>query len=130
MNPHAKYRTATAISWTRIDMLLLIYENAIEALDKGIAILESADRTDFIHARVDAQRKILLIAEGLSVDTDPTAAHIMNLCVFILDQISTDSLENWQTSLKLIETLHEGFQQIADEARELERKGKIPQLQV
>ncbi|MEQ9411436.1 MAG: hypothetical protein RIK87_27220 [Fuerstiella sp.] len=130
MNPHTRYRTATAMAWTRIDMLLLIYENAIEALDRGIAILESEDHSELLHARIDTQRKILLIAEGLSVDTDPTAAHIMNLCVFILDQTSTDSLENWKTSLKLIETLHEGFQQIADEARELERNGKVPALQV
>ena len=130
MNPHNKYRTATAISWTRIDMLLLIYENAIESLDRGIAVLESDDHSDLMFARVEAQRRILLIAEGLSVDEDPTAAHIMNLCVFILDQLASDDLEKWKTSLKLIETLHEGFQQIADEARELERKGSIPQLQV
>ena len=130
MNPHTRYRTATAIAWTRIDMLLLIYENAIESLDKGIHLLEADEGSEMLHARVDAQRKVLLIAEGLNVDEDPTAAHIMNLCVFILDQIATDSLENWRSSLKLLETLHEGFQQIAEEARELERKGTIPALTV
>lgn len=111
-------------------MLLLIYENAIESLDKGIHLLEADEGSEMLHARVDAQRKVLLIAEGLNVDEDPTAAHIMNLCVFILDQIATDSLENWRSSLKLLETLHEGFQQIAEEARELERKGTIPALTV
>ncbi|GAB5440472.1 MAG: hypothetical protein Fues2KO_08210 [Fuerstiella sp.] len=130
MNPHNRYRTAKAMSWTRIDMLLLIYENAIEALDKGVSILESEDQSEMLHVRVDAQRKVLLIAEGLSVDEDPTAAHIMNLCVFILDQISTDDVESWKTSVKLLETLHEGFQGIADEARELEKKGSIPALQI
>ena len=110
-------------------MLLLIYENAIMALDNGIEILQSADQSGLPAARMDAQRKILLITEGLAIDTDPTAVHIMNLCVFILDQINQDSVETWKTSLQLIETLHEGFQAIADEARELERTGKIPQLQ-
>lgn len=130
MNPHNRYRTAKAMSWTRIDMLLLIYENAIEALDRGVTVLESEDHTEMMHVRVDAQRKVLLIAEGLSVDEDPTAAHIMNLCVFILDQIAADEVENWKTSVRLLETLHEGFQGIADEARELEKKGSIPSLQV
>ena len=78
-------------------MLLLIYENAIEALDKGIEILESGDLSELLFQRIDVQRKVLLIAEGLSVDEDPTAAHIMNICVFILDQISTESLENWKS---------------------------------
>ncbi|MDG1897830.1 MAG: hypothetical protein P8J37_23265 [Fuerstiella sp.] len=129
MNPHLKYRNAKAIAWTRIDMLLVIYEAAIEALDRGVHILESEDRNDLPHARIDAQRKVLLIAEGLSIDEDPTAAHIMNLCVFVLDQIQNDSLENWKTGVKLIETLHEGFQEIADDAREVERTGQIPQLE-
>ena len=129
MNPHLKYRNAKANSWTRIDMLLVIYEAAIEALDRGIAILESQDHSHLMHARIDAQRKVLLIAEGLSIDEDPTAAHIMNLCIFVLDQIQTDLLEQWKTSVKLIETLHQGFQEIADDARELERTGQIPQLQ-
>ena len=52
----------------------------------------------------------------------------MNICVFILDQINSDSVENWQTSVKLLETIHEGFQEIAEEAREMERTGKIPNL--
>ena len=129
MNPHLKYRNAKAITWTRIDMLLVIYEAAIEALDHGIGILESQDQSELLYAQIDAQRKILLIAEGLSIDEDPTAVHIMNLCVFVLDQIQTDKLEQWQTSLKLIETLHEGFQEIADDARELERTGQVPQLE-
>ena len=129
MNPHLKYRNAKAISWTRIDMLLVIYEAAIEALDRGIAILESQDHSHLPPARIDAQRKVLLIAEGLSIDEDPTAAHIMSLCIFVLDQVQSDSLEQWKTSVKLLETLHDGFQEIADDARELERTGQIPQLQ-
>ncbi|MEO2019731.1 MAG: hypothetical protein ABGZ53_35810, partial [Fuerstiella sp.] len=81
MNPHLKYRNAKAIAWTRIDMLLVIYEAAIVALDHGIGILESQDHSELLHAQIDAQRKILLIAEGLFIDEDPTAVHIMNLCV-------------------------------------------------
>lgn len=111
-------------------MLLLVYESVIEALDRGIEILQSDDRSELLLVRIDAQKKILLITEGLSVDADTTAVHILNLCVFILDQIQMDDIEAWKTGLKLIETLHEGFESIADEARELERTGKIPQLQM
>ena len=31
--------------------------------------------------------------------------------------------------MEMLETLHEGFQEIADDARELERTGQIPQLE-
>ena len=111
-------------------MLLLVYENVIMALDRGIEILQSDDQSELLMARIDAQKKIILITEGLAVDTDPTAGHILNICVFILDQLQLDDAEAWKTSLNLIETLHEGFQQIADEARALERAGQIPQLNV
>lgn len=109
-------------------MLLLIYESAIESLDRGVSILESGNHQELMVTRFDAQRKVLLITDGLAIDKDQTAVHIMNICVFILDQIQTDSLEQWQSCVKLLETLHEGFQAIAEEARELERNGKIPQL--
>ena len=130
MNPHSSYKISKANAWTRIDMLLLIYERTIETLDQGIEIIESGDLTNLVFTRMEAQKRILLITDGLDVDSDSTAVHILNLCVFILDQINSDELEKWKSSLKLIETLHEGFQAIADEARELERDGKIPQLQM
>ena len=130
MNPHSSYKISKANAWTRIDMLLLIYERTIEALDQGIEILESGELSGLIQTRMEAQRRVLLITDGLDVDSDSTAVHILNLCVFILEQISSDEVDKWKASLKLIETLHEGFQAIADEARELERDGKIPQLQV
>ena len=130
MNPHSSYKISKANAWTRIDMLLLIYERTIEALDQGIEIIESGDLTELVFTRMEAQKRILLITDGLDVDSDSTAVHILNLCVFILDQINSDELEKWKSSLELIETLHQGFQAIADEARELERNGKIPQLQM
>ncbi|MCA9084699.1 MAG: hypothetical protein KDA81_11615 [Planctomycetaceae bacterium] len=128
MDPRTKYRESKLLSWTRIDMLLLIYESAIESLDRGVHLLQTGQTAEMPMARIDAQRKILLITDGLAIDTDPTAVHIMNICVFILDQINSDSVENWQTSVKLLETIHEGFQEIAEEAREMERTGKIPNL--
>ncbi|MCA9048697.1 MAG: flagellar protein FliS [Planctomycetaceae bacterium] len=128
MDPRLRYRESKVLSWTRIDMLLLIYEAAIEALDRGVAVLESGDQSQLSNVRFDAQRKILLIADGLAIDKDETAVRIMNICVFILDQLQTDSAENWRSCVKLLETLHEGFEAIAEDARKLEREGKIPTL--
>ena len=37
--------------------------------------------------RLDAQRKILVIADGLALDQGDVPLKIMQLCVFILDQM-------------------------------------------
>ena len=37
--------------------------------------------------RLDAQRKILVIADGLELDQGDVPLKIMQLCVFILDQM-------------------------------------------
>ena len=128
MNPHLKYRTATAYGWTRIDMLIQVYDMAIDAMKNGIEIIDGTREGDITDARIDAQRKVLLIADGLAVDQGGTAVDVLNLCLFVFDKIPSDKVADWKDALRILETLREGFVSIQNEAREAERNGSIPAL--
>ena len=128
MNPHLKYRTATSYGWTRIDMLIQVYDMAINAMKNGVEILNGTREGNILEARIDAQRKVLLIADGLAVEKGGTAVDVLNLCLFVFDKIPSDDVNDWNSALNILETLKEGFVSIQDEAREAERNGQIPAL--
>ncbi len=137
MNPHLKYRSNNAFSWTRADMLLLIYDRAVTALQDGVGCLECQTRpgggmseSDLVRARTALQRAVLAIAEGLNPDLGEVPTNIMRLCIFVIDQTRGESLQAWQSSLRVIQMLREGFVAVADDARILEHAGKIPKLDV
>ena len=129
MNPHQQYRRTSSWGWTRIDMLIHIYNHTINALLNGAELLERAStESELIAARADAQKKILLIADGLAVEQGGTAVNVMQLCVFALEQIQTESAEAWRSSATVFSTVREGFLEIQDEVREQEQSGKLPAL--
>ena len=86
--------------------------------------------TEIVEARIDAQRKVLMITDGLALDHGEVPLKILQLCVFVLDQIQSDSPQPWIAAAKLLETVREGFLGVQDAARLAEQNGEIPTLQV
>ena len=130
MNPHQHYRRSSSFGWTRIDMLIHVYNHAINSLRKGADVLaREGSPADVVEARIDAQRKVLLITDGLALDHGEVPVRILQLCVFILDQLQSDSVEAWKNAAKLLETVREGFLGVQDAARKAEQAGEIPALQ-
>ncbi len=130
MNPQLKYRQASTFSWTRIDMLLMVYEKAVQSVQEGVLLLQEGRSDELAVSQMKVQRALMTIADGLNPQVDDTPAQIAQLCLFVLEQTSTRSLDAWQSSLEVMQTLHEGFVQIQDQAREAEYSGKIPALDV
>ena len=59
MNPHQQYRRNSSYGWTRIDMLIHIYNHTINSLQNGAELLEAGATADrLIAARIDAQKKM------------------------------------------------------------------------
>lgn len=129
MNPHQQYRRTSSWGWTRVDMLIHIYNHTINALELGAELLErGASSDEVLNARLDAQKKILLISDGLAVEQGGTAVNVMQLCVFALDQIQTDSADAWRSAASVLSTVREGFQEVQESLREAEQNGQIPPL--
>ena len=128
MNPHLKYKTTQSLAWTRIDMLLLIYDQAVTALTEGTRLLENHRASELPPVSLKAMRSLLMIADGLNLNHGELPAQVMRLVVFSLDQIKTQSPEAWRSAGEVMSKLREGFQEIQEQARKDEYEGRIPAL--
>ena len=128
MNPRHKYKATQSLAWTRIEMLLLIYDQAVTTLNEGARLLENNLASELAPVSLKAMRTLLMIADGLNLNHGELPTHVMRLVVFSLDQVSTKSPEAWRSAANVMSKLREGFQEIQDQARNDEYEGRIPAL--
>lgn len=129
MNPVSTYKTTSSLSWTRVDMLLLIYEKLVTSLQDGMRRIERQQTDQLSEVRFEVHRCLVTLVEGLNPDVDQIPGQIMRLSLFVMDQIQADSLSGWSAACKVMQTLREGFEEIQSEAREAEYTGKIPPVE-
>ena len=123
-NPHYPIETMFG-GWTRIDMLLALYDRAIASV-RGAQIAEKeGNEALFAEKYLDAQKCVLAIHGGLKPDEHDVAYDIARLLHFILTRITE---HNFNEAAHFLEKLRSGFEAIHEEATELERQGKIPPL--
>jgi len=128
MNPRQKYKSTQSLAWTRIEMLLLIYDQAVTTLNEGARLLENNLASELAPVSLKAMRTLLMIADGLNLNHGELPTLVMRLVVFSLDQVSTQSPEAWRSAANVMSKLREGFQEIQDQARNDEYEGRIPAL--
>ncbi len=128
MNAYNRYKSNNSLSWARIDMLLLVYEKVVNSLSEGIRLLEQNNQKDLLLVRLETQRVLVTIIDGLNLEVGETPFQILRLCQFVMEQTMTDSIDGWRSSLKIMQTLREGFEAIQEEARAAEYNGQISSL--
>lgn len=128
MNPLHAYRKASRTAWSRIDMLIAIYSAALDAAREGRQLAEEGNTRELIHKRLRLQKMTLLLLDGIAPDMGEIPQRIQQLCLFILDQITSDDPAAWEASENILSQLHDAFQQIREEATQLEARGEIPPL--
>jgi flagellin-specific chaperone FliS len=128
MNAHLKYKSVQTYSWTRVDMLVLIYDQAVTTLNEGARLLEQNRTADLPPVSLKALRILLAIADGLDLRQGELPTQVLRLVVYALDQIRIPSAEAWRSASSVMNTLREGFVEIQDQARRDEYEGRIPAL--
>jgi flagellin-specific chaperone FliS len=128
MNPHLRYQQTQTLSWTRVDMLLTIYDHVVSALTEGAVLLEQGKGAQLIPIRIRAQKALLAVADGLDLEQGELPTQVLRLVVFALDQVRTDDAVNWRSAARVMNTLRDGFAEIQDQARVAEYDGRIPAL--
>lgn len=128
MNPHLRYQTTQTYSWTRIDMLLTIYEHVVASLTEGAVLLEQDRPSQLLPVRIRAQKALLAVADGLDLEQGELPTQVLRLVVFALDQVRTDEASRWRSAARVMSTLRDGFAEIQDQMRLAEYDGKIPAL--
>ena len=128
MNPYAQYQATQSYSWTRIDMLILVYNQAVATLNEGATLLAESPSAGLGSVQLKAMRTLLAIAEGLNLAKGDLPIQVLRLVVFAIDQVATRSPEAWRSAAQVMDTLRAGFLEIQDQARKDEFEGRIPAL--
>lgn len=109
--------------WTRIDMLIQLYDRAIASLEGADDAMKSGDDATYARLFLDAQKTILAIHTGLKPDEYEIAFNVARLLHFALVSIENKKFED---AVMVLKNLRDGFDAISDEANDLERTGQIP----
>jgi len=125
MSVGAYKRNSLQAGWTRIDLLLQIYDRAINAIDASKIANDSHDKVAFSRHYIDAQKAMLAIHSGLKADEDEVAFNVARLLHFALVSIEA---KDFESASKTLRDLRAGFAAVADEVNQLEREGKIPAI--
>lgn len=128
MNPFDAYKRHQNATMPRIELTLGLYRKAIESLEKA--------RVALAQQNADAARpsllKTQLIVTSLSADLpayqDETATNFLRLYEFIAHQMTLETIEAVDASLKVLRPLLEGFESVREQALSMERQGQIPAL--
>ncbi len=127
-NRHSAYRQSKATSWTRIEMLLALYDAALFATHHAEQSIRQGDTAALARDQPRSQRLITELLAGVDVEQGELARNIHLLLMFCLMQTTGKSAEEWAAAVSILGQLREAFMQIRDEATQLEHAGRIPRL--
>ena len=111
--------------WTRVEMLLQIYDRAISSIEACQIASLNHDVPAYAKSLIDSQKAILAIHSGLKPDEHDVAYNIARLLHFVLVSIEKKDFDG---AVKVLLGLRQGFAAIVDEANQLERDGQIPAI--
>jgi len=129
MNPYAAYKQKSVTTATRIDLLLALYDGAIERIAVGINSLREGQKSAAFEHIARAQLIVSGLATGVRTDIAPDlAVSILRLLEFVAYQLVQNNLDALSSALQVLNNLREGFDKIRPEAVQLERTGQIPPI--
>lgn len=109
-------------------MLLSLYSAAEETLVSMSAELDAGETILAVQSQIRAMKLLVCILEGIESEKNEIAAQIQQLCLYMIDEVAQHTSDGVANALKVLRPLHQGFQEIREEAIELESDGTIPKL--
>jgi flagellin-specific chaperone FliS len=125
-NINAYTKEVSIGGWTRIEMLLAIYDRAIDSLSNASDALAEEECSNYNQNMMSAQKAILAIHAGLQPDKDEVAFNIARLLHFVLSCIENEEFDD---AIKVLKNMRSGFAAVHEEANLLEANGMIPPVQ-
>jgi flagellar biosynthetic protein FliS len=131
MNPYRGYRKpGTSTGWTRIEMLLALYDGALERLDLAEAALKAGDKKNAIPLMARTQLIVSALAAGVRPGVnEEMSTNMLRLYDFVVRQLTEPELQRIVDARKILRNLRQGFEAIREEANLLERTGQIPPVE-
>lgn len=123
----AYQRKSLSAGWTRIDLLLMLYDRAIASLQSCDIAKQANDSVVFRKHELSFRKTLIAIQMGLKPEESEVAYNISRLLHFVLASFDEQRFTDCQ---RILENIRDGFGQVADEANELEAAGKISPLPI
>ena len=126
MGEYQNYSIETMVNgWTRIDMLLALYDGAISTV-RFAQDAKTANNTNLLtNKMIEANKYILALHSGLDTENDKVAFDVARLLNFVMLRLEE---HNFEEAVYFLEKLQASFERIREEATDLEKAGKIPPL--
>lgn len=110
-----------------MDLLIALYDKAIERLDKAEIALRAGDKLTAVPLLAKTQLIVAELAAGVRIDVNPeNGTNMLRLYEYVTTQMSLVTVDSIQNSRKVMQTLRDGFESVRAEANELERTGRLP----
>lgn len=128
MNAYRAYsKRERSTSWTRIDLLLAVYDKALGRLDQAEAALKASDVRQAVTHMSKAQLAVSVLAGGVRAGAgNEQGVNMLRLYDFVVRELTKPTLERIASARNVLTTLRKGFEAIRDEANALERSGRLP----
>lgn len=122
------YKSQSPQPWTRIELLLALYDRAVENLDNCLGSLAKNDTASYVLQRTRAAAIVTAIRSGVLTEYGEIPNKVDQLCEYVQMCLAEGTGERISSARKVMNSLREGFKGICDEANRLERAGEIPSL--
>jgi flagellar secretion chaperone FliS len=128
MNAYRAYRkNEQSTGWTRIDLLLAVYDKALLRLDQAEAALKAGHVAKAVPLISKAQLAVSTLAGGVRAGAgNEQGVNMLRLYEFVVRELSEPSFEKIESARQILKTLRQGFEAIRSEAIALERSGRLP----
>ena len=123
------YRQHRLLGWTRIDMLVALYDAALLKLEQAMQAGNDGHALTARRRSLEALRLVAQLNAGIARQYGNLADNLANLFHFVSLRILADDGAGLADAHRILETLRAGFSEIRDEAVELESEGVIPQIE-
>jgi flagellar secretion chaperone FliS len=125
MEPRDAYRQQYSPGWTRVDMLLAMFDGAIERLEMAAASLRQGDRVTALRLLTRAEVIVCELAAGVDLDY-AHAREFLRLYGIVSRAIALATLADTVGALGILRAMREGLSDLREEASRLERDGVLP----
>lgn len=113
---------------SRVDMLIAVYDAAIESTEAAENALRNHDDPEAAVSTARALGFIGLIESGLDLEQGEIPKRIKDLCGFVEQSLLGADPDSIASASRVLRNLRDGFEGIRSEAKTLENGGSIPRL--
>lgn len=128
MRPYAAYQRTQNEPTTRIDLVLTLYRQGLDFLQRARTALTDGRKEDALPHLAKTQMIVMALAAGIPLDGTEVERNLLRLYEFVSYQTTQATLDGVEGATKVLRSLARGFERARQQALDLEYQGTIPPL--